>query len=125
MRLYEHARHEMEHETQHAEQIIDRMLFLEAAPDLSQQDPIAVGDDVPAMLKSDLAMEYQVVSNLRHAIAVAEAEQDYVTRDMLRQQLEDTEEDHAHWLEQQLRLIDRIGLANYLQSQIGSPSAPA
>ena len=120
--LYEHTKHEMEHETQHAEAIIDRMLFLEAKPDLSQQDAISPGDDLPSMLKSDLAMEYRVVGDLRKAMAVCEAEQDYVTRDMLLTQLDDTETDHAHWLEQQLRLIDMIGLQNYTQSKSGNPA---
>jgi bacterioferritin len=117
--LYEHAKHEMEHETQHAEAIIDRMLFLETRPDLSQLDALNVGHDVPSMLKNDLATEYRVVTELRNAIAVCESEQDFVTRDMLLQQLEDTEADHAHWLEQQLKLIDLMGLQNYIQSKIG------
>lgn len=121
-KLYQHAIHEMEHETQHADAIMERMLFLEAQPDLSEKAPMQIGTDVPSMLRADLAKEYQVVADLREAIAVCEAEQDYVTRDMLRQQLEDTEMDHAHWLEQQLGLIEKVGLANYIQSQIGTPA---
>jgi bacterioferritin len=117
-KLYEHAIHEMEHETQHADAIMARMLFLEAKPDLSQKAPMKIGSDVPSMLQADLDMEYQVVADLREAMAVCEAEQDYVTRDMLLQQLDDTEMDHAHWLEQQLAQIRLMGLANYLQSQV-------
>jgi bacterioferritin len=58
------------------------------------------------------------VHNLKQVIALCEQEQDYQTREMLRQQLADTEEDHAYWLEKQLGLINRVGLQNYLQSQM-------
>jgi bacterioferritin len=117
-RLYERINHEMEEETGHADAIIKRLLFLEATPDLSQQNGLNIGSDVPSMLQSDLDLEYQVVGNLKEAIAVCEAERDYQTREILRLQLADTEEDHAYWLEQQLGLIDKIGLPNYLQSQV-------
>ena len=63
-------------------------------------------------------LEYKVQKHLKEGIALCEAEYDYVTREMLVEQLKDTEEDHAHWLEQQLRLIDMIGLPNYLQTQM-------
>lgn len=71
------------------------------------------------MLKADLELEYKVRQHLKDGIALCEKEQDYVTREILLEQLIDTEEDHAHWLEQQLRLIEIIGLQNYLQSQLG------
>jgi len=70
------------------------------------------------MLESDLRVEYEVAAKLKEVIALAETEQDYVTRDMLLILLDDTEMDHAHWLEQQLGLIKRLGLPNYLQSQM-------
>ena len=70
------------------------------------------------MLQLDLDLEYQVQKHLKDGIALCEEERDYVTREMLVEQLKDTEEDHAHWLEQQLRLIDMIGQPNYLQSQM-------
>ncbi|MFL0797875.1 MAG: bacterioferritin [Cellvibrionaceae bacterium] len=117
-KLYERLNHEMEEETEHADAIIKRMLFLEATPDLSQQDGLNVGKDVPSMLKADLDVEYAVTNDLKEAIAVCEAEKDYQTREMLEVLLKDTEEDHAYWLEQQLGLIDKIGLQNYLQSQM-------
>ncbi len=120
-RLYERINHEMEDETGHADALIKRILFLEGTPDLSQQDPLHIGHDVPTMLKADLDVEYSVIANLRQAIAVCEQEQDYQTREILEQMLDDTEEDHAYWLEIQLGLIDRIGLQNYLQSQMGGP----
>lgn len=121
-RLYERINHEMEDETSHADALIKRILFLESTPDLSQQDPLHIGQDVPSMLKNDLDVEYAVIANLRQAIAVCEQEQDYQSREMLEQMLADTEEDHAYWLEIQIGLIDRIGLQNYLQSQMGGSS---
>lgn len=117
-KLYEHINHEMEEETQHADALIRRLLFLEAQPDMSKQDPLNVGYDVPQILKNDLQLEYDVIKALRKAMSVCEAEQDYQTRDILKGMLADTEEDHAYWLERQLGLIEKIGLENYLQSQI-------
>lgn len=117
-KLYEHIHHEMEEETQHADALIKRILFLEGTADLSQQDPLNVGATVPEILRNDLELEYSVTQALKDAMKVCEDEQDYQTREILRVMLADTEEDHAYWLEKQLRLIDAIGLENYLQSQI-------
>ncbi len=117
-KLYEHYEHERDEETQHADAIIKRLLFLEGVPDLNNQDALNVGADVISMFKNDLALEYQVTGALKAVIKICEEEQDYVTRELLRQQLSDTEEDHAYWLEKQLGLIDKIGLQNYLQSQM-------
>lgn len=117
-KLYERIHHEMEDETLHAQAIIRRILMLNGKPDMSV-DEIKVGSTVPEMLQLDLDLEYQVQAHLKEGIALCEQEHDYVTRDILVTQLEDTEEDHAHWLEQQLRLIDMMGLQNYLQSQMG------
>ena len=117
-KLSERIDHEMQEETQHADSLIKRMLFLETTPDLSQQDAINIGANVPAMLQNDLDFEYKVVKELKVAIAVCEQQKDYQTREILAQILADTEEDHAYWLEKQLGLIDKIGLPNYLQSQM-------
>jgi len=117
-KLYEHINHEMEEETRHADALIRRILFLEQAPDMSKSDALRIGRDVPEIFKNDLQLEYDVIKALRKAMAVCEAEQDYQTRDILRGMLADTEEDHAYWLERQLGLIDKIGLENYLQSQL-------
>jgi bacterioferritin len=115
-RLYNRIAHEMQDETDHADQMIKRILFLEGTPNLVTRDPIHVGRDVPEMLQNDLNLEYQVVKNLRDGIALCEAEGDFETRQMLLKQLEDTELDHTYWLEQQLGLIERMGLANYQQA---------
>ena len=116
--LAEKSIHESDHERQHARALIQRILFLEGVPNLSKRDALKIGKTVPAMLKADLEVEYHVVGELKKAIAACEKAQDYVTRDMLLVQLEDTEMDHAYYLEKQLRLIDLVGLQNYQQSQM-------
>lgn len=115
-KLYARINHEMEEETQHADALLNRILFLEGMPDMTPE-PIYPGTDVPSMLRSDLALEYKVRAALAKGMALCEQLGDFVSRDILLAQLKDTEEDHAYWLEQQLKLIDSIGLANYLQSQ--------
>ncbi len=118
-KLFERIAHEFDDEKGHAEKTINRILFLEGTPDMVSRDAINIGKDVPAMLRSDLDIEYKVTGDLKNAIALCEQEKDYVTRDMLTVLLEDTEMDHAYWLEQQLGLIEKVGLENYLQSQMG------
>ena len=119
-KLYERISHEMEDETGHADALIRRILFLGGTPDLSEQSGLRIGKTVPEMLRNDLDLEYEVVAALKEAIAVCETEQDYQSREILEAMLADTEEDHAYWLEKQLGLIDKVGLENYLQSQMGS-----
>lgn len=118
--LAEKSLHESDHERQHARALIQRILFLEGKPNLAKREALKVGKNVPEMLKADLAVEYKVVGELKKAMAACESVQDYVTRDMLAVQLEDTEMDHAYFLEKQLRLIELVGLENYQQSQMGS-----
>lgn len=121
-KLYERLDHEMQEETEHADALIERILFLEAQPDLSKPDTLHVGKDVVQMLRNDLKVEYEVGAALKKAIKVCEKEQDYDTRRILTRLLDDTEMDHAYWLEKQLRLIEKTGLKNYLQSQMGGDS---
>jgi bacterioferritin len=121
-RLAEKALHESDHERQHARALIQRILFLEGTPNLAKRDALKIGKNVPEMLKADLDVEYKVVGELKKAIAACEKAQDYVSRDMLAVQLEDTEMDHAYYLEKQIGLIELVGLANYQQSQMGSGS---
>lgn len=117
-KLHERIAHEFEDEKGHATKLIERMLFLEGTPNMINREGFLVGADVPSMLESDLRVEYTVTQKLKDAIALCETEQDYVTRDMLLVLLDDTEMDHAYWLEQQLGLITRLGIQNYLQSQV-------
>jgi bacterioferritin len=118
--LAEKSIHESDHERQHARALIQRILFLEGKPDLSKREALKIGKTVPEMLKSDLAVEYNVAGDLKKAMAACEKAQDYVSRDILGVQLEDTEMDHAYFLEKQMKLIELVGLPNYLQSQMGS-----
>ena len=117
-KLYERIAHETEEELQHADKLIQRILFLEGTPDVAAREPLRIGKDVPEMLGNDLKLELEVVSALKKAIKVVEEEQDYQTREILKELLKDTEEDHTYWLEKQLGLIDKIGLQNYLQTQV-------
>jgi bacterioferritin len=117
-RLYERIHHELQEEQSHADRLINRILFLEGVPDLSKRNTLQIGQDVPSMLKNDLALEYKVIEELRKTIAFCENLGDFVTRDILLALLKDTEEDHAYWLEMQLGLIEKVGLQNYLQTQM-------
>ncbi len=117
--LYERINHEMQEEQEHADALVKRILFLEGIPDLATREPLNIGEDVTGMLRADLALEYKVVADLKAIIAYCESVKDYQTREILEKLLADTEEDHTYWLEQQLGLIDRIGLQNYLQSKMG------
>jgi bacterioferritin len=117
-KLYERIDHEVTDEKAHASALIERILFLEGVPDMSKRDPLHIGADVPSMLQNDLNVEYSVGKLLKQTIALCEQEQDYVSRSMLQTLLDDTENDHAHWLEQQLRQIKLFGLPNYLQAQL-------
>lgn len=117
-KLYEHLKHEMEEETEHADALVERLLFLEANPDFSNQDKVNIGKTVPEMLQNDLKVELTVVKTLKTTIKVCEEEQDYDSRAILIKLLDDTEMDHTYWLEKQLGLIEKIGLQNYLQSQM-------
>ncbi|MBN7820137.1 bacterioferritin [Bowmanella yangjiangensis] len=117
-KLFERIDHEFDDEKGHAAALIERILFLEGTPDMTKRDGLNIGQDVPAMLQADLSLEYDVQRLLKDTIKLCEQEQDYVSRDMLTGLLKDTEDDHAYWLEQQLRLIKLVGLPNYLQSQM-------
>ena len=117
--LAEHTLHESDHEREHARAIIQRILFLDGEPDVASRLPMTLGKSVEEMLKNDLQIEYQVAGHLKKAVEICEVNQDFVSRDMLVQQIEDTEMDHAYFLEKQIKLIELVGIENYLQSQLG------
>ncbi|MCD9031452.1 bacterioferritin [Luteimonas sp. Y-2-2-4F] len=117
-RLYQRIDHEMEEETQHADALLRRILFLEGDPDM-RPHAFEPGRTVEEMLQKDLDLEYKVRADLARGVALCERHQDFVSRQVLVAQLGDTEEDHTYWLEQQLRLIRMVGLQNYQQSKIG------
>ena len=115
-KLHDRIAHEMADETGHASALIERILMLGGTPAMTPEK-LHIGSSVVTMLESDLAVEFKVRDDLKKGVALCETEQDYVSRNILVDQLKDTEEDHAHWLEQQLFLIQQVGLPNYLQSQ--------
>lgn len=117
-KLYDRIAHEFDDEKGHAKLLIERILFLEGTPCMTKRDDLRIGSDVESMLQGDLDLEYDVAEALRDVIDTCEKERDYQTRAILQKLLEDTEQDHAYWLEQQLGLIKRIGLANYQQSMM-------
>lgn len=122
--ISQHILHESLHEREHARALIQRILFLEGKPNVAKRDALNIGKDVKSMLEADLALEYHVVKALKKAIDACEKAQDFVTREMLLLQLDDTEMDHAYWLEKQLNLIKLVGVENYCQSQM-SGNSPA
>lgn len=122
-KLYDRISHEFDDEKGHAKALIERILFLEGTPDMKTRDPLQIGATVPEMLQCDLNVEYAVAERLKSVMALCEEKHDFETRHILQTLLEDTEVDHAWWLEKQLGLIERIGLPNYMQSQMGE--APA
>jgi bacterioferritin len=119
-KLHEKLAHEYDEELDHSRRIIERILFLEGSPDTASREPLMIGDNVEQMLRNDLAAENTVAASLKNIIEVCEQERDYVTREILEVLLDDTETDHIYWLEQHLGLIDKIGLQNYIQSQMGT-----
>ena len=115
--LAQKERAESIEEMEHADWLMDRILFLEGLPNLQDLGKLRVGETIPEMFDCDLALEHDAIPVLRRAIAVMEEEQDFVTRDLLNKILTN-EESHVDWLETQIGLIDGMGLENYLQSQM-------
>lgn len=105
-------------EMKHADKLIERILFLEGAPEIARYDVIRVGTDVKEQLDNDLKLELAGVQHYNAAIELCTRLKDNGTRDILEPILAESEE-HVNWLETQLRLIASIGIENYLTEQIG------
>ena len=104
-------------EMKHADKLIDRILMLDGLPNVQALHKVMVGESTEEMLACDLKLERGAHSTVKDGIAASEKVGDYVSRDLLLMILEDTEE-HIDWLETQLDLIGKVGLQNYLQSQM-------
>lgn len=104
-------------EMKHADRLMDRILMLDGLPNLQDLAKLQIGEDLPEILQCDLRMEHNAQATLKQGIAHCESVRDYVSRDLLQDLLEDTEE-HIDFLETQVGLVEQVGLANYLQSQM-------
>ena len=107
-------------EMHHADQLMERILFLEGLPNLQDLGKLLVGTDVEEILKCDLELELQAMPTLREAIAFSESVSDYVSRELFESILE-SEEEHVDWLETQLELMGKTGIQNYIQSAMSQP----
>jgi len=108
-------------EMKHADRLMERILMLDALPNLQDLGKLLVGEDVPEILDCDLQSERGAQATVKAGIAHCESVRDYVSREILEDILTDTEE-HIDWLETQIDLVNRVGLQNYLQSQMGEGS---
>lgn len=116
-RLYEHIRKESIDEMKHADELMERVLFLEGLPNVQRLGKVNVGQTVLEMFKNDLAVEMEAIPRLNRSIEAARAAGDNGTEHLLVEILT-SEEEHVDWLEAQLELVKQIGEANYLAQQI-------
>ena len=105
-------------EMRHADQLMDRIFMLGGLPNLQDLGKLLIGENVPELLNCDLQSETGAQATIKDGIACCESVRDYVSRDLLQGILDDTEE-HIDFLETQIELVGKVGLENYLRSQMG------
>ncbi|SPR98605.1 bacterioferritin [Cupriavidus taiwanensis] len=116
--LGKHEYDESIEEMKHADKLIERILLLDGLPNLQDLDKLLVGENTEEMLGCDLKLELVSQASCKEAIKYFESVSDYVSRQLVVDILEDTEE-HIDWLEAQLELVRKVGLQNYIQSAMG------
>ena len=117
--LAEHEYKESIEEMQHADSLVERILFLEGLPNLQDIGKLMIGENVREMLECDLKLENAAIPDLREGIELCERVNDYVSRQLLDDILKN-EEEHVDWLEAQFDLIERMGIENYVQLRSGA-----
>ncbi len=117
-RLAAHIHHESIDEMKHADEIIERILFLQGVPNVQRYNKITVGETVKEQFELDLKMEYDAVGRFRTAIKVCRDDERDETTGLMLEKMLASEEEHVDWLESQLELIKQVGLENYLAQQI-------
>jgi bacterioferritin len=119
-KLGKHEYNESIEEMKHADDLINRILFLEGIPNLQELAKLHIGEDVKEILECDLKIELEGVKGYKDAVAYAESVQDFVSRDLFMTILKD-EEGHVDYLETQLQMIEDMGIQNYIQLNSESP----
>jgi bacterioferritin len=117
LRIAHKVRHESIDEMKHADLLADRILFLEGLPNFQRLDRLTIGQTVPEQFRADLELEYRAVKRLNDGIQLCRDKGDNASEDLLTRILV-SEEEHADWLETQLRLIEHLGEQNYLAEQL-------